>query len=51
MNTKDKIIWNNIEQLLDEKGWSLADLSRKSNTRPQTINSLKSGDWGLFYCL
>jgi hypothetical protein len=25
MNTKDKIIWNNIEQLLDEKGWSLAD--------------------------
>lgn len=33
--------------MLDEKGWSLADLSRKSNTRPQTINSLKSGDRGI----
>lgn len=44
---KDEIIWQNIERLTKQKGWSLVDLSVKSGTRPQTINSIKSGIRGV----
>jgi hypothetical protein len=47
MKAKDKIIWNNIEALLDEKSWTYAVLAKKAKTRTQTINSIKHGDRGI----
>lgn len=44
---KDEIIWQNIERLTKQKGWSFVDLASKSGTRPQTINSIKSGIRGI----
>ena len=44
---KDEIIWYNVERLSQQKGWSLVDLAKKTGTRPQTINSIKSGVRGV----
>ena len=47
MKTRDKIIWGNIEDLLAEKGWTLAEFARQVKTRQQTINSIKFGVRGI----
>ena len=47
MTEKDKIIWNNIEKLLSQKRWTLARLAKEAQTRPQTINSIKTGERGI----
>jgi len=44
---RDKIIWDNVESLLKEKGWSYVDLARSMGVKPQSINSLKSGIRGI----
>lgn len=47
MKTRDKIIWGNIEDLLAEKGWTLAEFARQVKTRQQTLNSIKFGVRGI----
>lgn len=44
---KDEIIWDNIERITKEKGWSFVELAKKSKTRPQTLNNIKSGVRGI----
>lgn len=45
--TKDEIIWNNVEMLLLKKGWSLSRFAKEAHTRPQALNSIKSGIRGI----
>jgi SOS-response transcriptional repressor LexA len=43
---KDKIIWNNVTDILKEKGWSLVDLAKQMNVTPQAVNSLRTSGIG-----
>ena len=44
---RDRIIWQNVSDILSEKKWSLVDLARAMGVKPQSVNSLKSGIRGI----
>lgn len=47
VSQKDKIIWSNVETLLRDKRWNLADLAKAMQVTPQAINSLKTSGIGI----
>ncbi len=47
MNTVSRMIWQNVEELLNAKGWSLAELARKAGMSPQHLNAIKTGEKGI----
>lgn len=47
MNTVSRMIWKNVERLLREKSWTLAELGRQAGITPQHLNALRTGDKGI----
>ncbi len=45
-NAKDKIIWDNVTDILKEKGWNLVDLAKRMSVTPQAVNSLRTSGIG-----
>lgn len=47
MNKKDEIIWNNIETLRKQRGWTYTELAKRAGTGTSGIGNIKQGIRGI----